>query len=300
MSMYCSMVVIHISLMQRLFHSQRHAEQARRPHWTKGVLQYITWLWIYWGLTFNTNCSFCVFKVCCHYHDVFLKDCCPSIWPPPSNFPFSPQSIIISSTAALSIFHFYPCCTKSLVAVPCALSPLLIVTLLRLQWAGGSALILDTLMLIWSCSQGLRVALIVLVLTLTSRLIYPPHHSVCPLHLLLLSLFLSCPAHRFLPMSTNSFPLTRLLPSFPISFPISKQRWSRVMEMSHVVLWFLAVWWQPVPSPVLFDSHWSCLAAACLFSGLAGPAQPASPYDDHWLTYSTTCLVLSDWLTSAT
>lgn len=73
----------------------------------------------------------------------------------------------------------------------------------------------------------------------------------------------------------------------------------RVMEMSHMVLWFLVVWWQPVLGPVLRDSRSSCLGAACLFSGLAGPAQPVSLHDDHWLTYSTTCLVLSGRLTSA-
>lgn len=56
------------------------------------------------------------------------------------------------------------------------------------------------------------------------------------------------------------------------------------MEMSHVVRWFLVVLWQPVLAPVLGDSHSSCLGAACLFFGLAGPAQPVSPHDDHWLT----------------
>lgn len=38
------------------------------------------------------------------------------------------------------------------------------------------------------------------------------------------------------------------------------------MEMSHMLLWFLAAWWQPVLGPVLSDSHWSCLGAAFLFS----------------------------------
>lgn len=153
-------------------------------------------------------------------------------------------------------------------------------------------------------SQGPRVALIVWALTLTSTLTYPPHHSLCltpphpppPFCFLCFCLALIT---VFLPMTTNSLPLARLLPSLPASFPISRQRWSRVMEMSHMVLWFLAVRWQPVPSRVVFDSHWSCLGTVCLFSGLARPAQPASPHDDHWLTYCTTCLVLSDWLTSA-
>lgn len=71
-------------------------------------------------------------------------------------------------------------------------------------------------------------------------------------------------------------------------------------ESHGTVGFFLVVWWQPVLGPVLSDSCLSCLGAACLFSVLAGPAQPVSPHDDHWLTYGTTCLVLSCRLTSAT
>ncbi len=59
--MYCSMVVcvIHISLMQRLVQTRRHAELARRPHGGKGVLRHIARLWPCLGLTRNTHCSFC-------------------------------------------------------------------------------------------------------------------------------------------------------------------------------------------------------------------------------------------------
>lgn len=69
-----------------------------------------------------------------------------------------------------------------------------------------------------------------------------------------------------------------------LPFPISRQRWSRVMEMSHMLLWFLVVWWQSVLNPVLCDSDNNCLRAASLYCGLAGPAQPVNLHDDHWLT----------------
>lgn len=62
--------------------------------------------------------------------------------------------------------------------------------------------------MILACSQGLRGALIVWALTLTSTLTYPPHHSLClpltpPSSVSLLPMLT-----RFLPQSTNSLPLT--------------------------------------------------------------------------------------------
>ena len=88
--------------------------------------------------------------------------------------------------------------------------------------------------MILACSQGLRGALIVWALTLTSTLTYPPHHSLrLPLTLLSLCFLLPCsPAFFLLSQQTLFFSL----PSFPISFPISRQRQSGVMEMemSHV------------------------------------------------------------------
>ena len=114
--------------------------------------------------------------------------------------------------------------------------------------------------------------------------------TVCPTFGFFLCLLLSC--LFFFPQQTIFLPLSCYPCFLPFLYP------SRVMEMSHTVLWFLAVWW-PVLDVFLTDSHWSCLGAACFFSGLAGPAQPVSPHDDHWLTYSITCLVLSGQLTSS-
>lgn len=152
--------------------------------------------------------------------------------------------------------------------------------------------------MILPCSQGLRVVLIVFIvfniqinLSTSSLSLSAPCTSFYFLCFLLVILIL-CQQTLFLSLS--------FFPHFlsPSLSPGNAMEQSDG-DASRGAVVFLAVWWQPVPSSVLLDSHWSCLAAACLFSGLAGPAQPASPHDDHWLTYSTTCLVLSDWLTSA-
>lgn len=66
--------------------------------------------------------------------------------------------------------------------------------------------------------------------------------------------------------------------------------------------YLFSLWWRSSLSGVLFSvtvARAVCEAAR-LFPVLAGPAQPVSPHDDHWLTHGTTCLTLSRRLASAT
>lgn len=141
--MHCSMVVcvIHISLMQRLVHTRRHAEQARHPRSTKRGSAALCFDWI-WG--WCTNCRLWMFKVHSHCRDAGSKHCNFSV----SMIWFTVCCLIPALLSAFSLLSLWPCTELSSCTV-CPL-PLLILTLLRLQWAGGCALILDTLALIWS------------------------------------------------------------------------------------------------------------------------------------------------------
>lgn len=98
----------------------------------------------------------------------------------------------------------------------------------------------------------------------------------------------------FFPPSVNKVSSSRSLPPLlsyllPYLQATTEQSDGDESHGSVVVVPFLflirsvCVWWQPVLSwvPVLGDGRWSCLRAARLFCGLAGPAQPVSPHDDH-------------------
>lgn len=108
--------------------------------------------------------------------------------------------------------------------------------------------------MILACSRGPRGAGIVWTLTLTWTLTCPPHRSLsaaCPFlgffrfSFALLTYFVS-----FLKVKTLLFSFT-YYPCFPFSVQWWGERWRWVTFCCG----FLAVWWQPVLSPVHSDSH---------------------------------------------
>lgn len=161
----------------------------------------------------------------------------------------------------------------------CPLSPL-ILTLLWFPWAAGLCIntgYISTNMIL-ACSRGLRGSFdclsinIHINLSASSLSLFSPP----PLPLLSVSLLPGSPRF-FLSQQTLTPLISYLLPYLQATTEQSDG------DESHGAV-FLVAWWQPVLGPFLSDSRSSCLGASCLFPGLAGPAQPVSLHDDHWLT----------------